>query len=94
MAFHQPPLPTFSIPAVNVYMAEQVRELDRLAIQEQGIAGISLMKRAGQALFDRIFSDWPSTGHLTVFCGPGNNGGDGYVVAALAAREKMPVMLV
>lgn len=94
MAFHQPPLSKPSIPAANIYMAEQVRELDRRAIQEQGIAGISLMKRAGQALFDRIFSDWPATGHLTVFCGPGNNGGDGYVVAALAAREKMPVMLV
>lgn len=94
MAFHQPSLPKFSIAAANIYMAEQVRELDRRAIQEQGVAGISLMKRAGQALFDRVFIDWPTTGHLTVFCGPGNNGGDGYVVAALAAREKMPVMLV
>jgi len=94
MAFRQSSLPQITIPANNLYSAEKVRELDHRAIQGQGIPGISLMKRAGQALFDQIFSDWPETGHLTVFCGHGNNGGDGYVVAALAAREKMPVMLV
>ena len=94
MAFHQSSLPQFSPVSENLYPAEQVRELDRRAIEEHKVPGITLMKRAGQAIFDHIFSKWPDTNHLTIFCGAGNNGGDGYIVAGLAAREKIPVMLV
>jgi ADP-dependent NAD(P)H-hydrate dehydratase / NAD(P)H-hydrate epimerase len=94
MAFHQSSLPQFSPVSDNLYPAEQVRELDRRAIEEQKLPGITLMKRAGQAIFDHVFSVWPDINHLTIFCGAGNNGGDGYIVAGLAAREKIPVMLV
>lgn len=94
MGFRQSTLPPHTGSAANLYAPEQVRELDRRAIQEQGIAGISLMKRAGQAIFGQIVNRWPDIGHLTVFCGPGNNGGDGYIVAGLAARERLPVMLI
>jgi len=94
MAFQQSSLPQFSPGSDNLYPAEQVRELDRRAIEEHKVPGIALMKRAGQAIFDHVFSVWPETNHLTIFCGVGNNGGDGYIVAGLAAREKIPVMLV
>ena len=67
----------------RVYSAAQTRELDRLAINS-GIAGSVLMQRAGQAAFDLLRQRWPGARRLAVLCGGGNNGGDGYVVAALA----------
>ena len=76
-----------------LYTAEQVRELDRIAIQERAIPGIKLMKRAGRAVFHEINHRWPGA-PVTVFCGAGNNGGDGYIVAALAAERQLPVQLI
>jgi NAD(P)H-hydrate epimerase len=66
-----------------VYLTEQVREMDRLAIEEQGVPGIDLMRKAGLAVFDTIRKYYPNE-DVTVFCGAGNNAGDGYVVAKLA----------
>ncbi len=66
------------------YTAAAVRELDRLAIEECHIAGFELMQRAGRAAFAELQQRWPATQQLLVFCGTGNNGGDGFVIAALA----------
>ena len=66
-----------------VYLAEQVREMDRLAIEEHGIPGIDLMRKAGLSVFDTIRKYYPDE-DVTVFCGAGNNAGDGYVIAKLA----------
>ncbi len=74
-----------------LYTAAQVRALDRIAIDEHHIPGIQLMKRAGKAAFDELLRRWSGIEHLHVFCGTGNNGGDGFVVAALAAQRALPV---
>lgn len=76
---------------INLYTAAQVRELDRIAIEEHAIPSIVLMKRAGRAAFDYLMQHWPAAEHFHVFCGTGNNGGDGFVVAALLAERNMPV---
>ncbi|MEZ5529619.1 MAG: NAD(P)H-hydrate dehydratase [Porticoccaceae bacterium] len=78
---------------IPLYTAQQVRELDRIAIQDWGIPGIKLMKRAGYAVFQQLISRWPGA-PITVFCGAGNNGGDGYIVAALAAEGRLPVRVI
>lgn len=78
---------------IALYTAEQVREMDQVAIEKLGLSGIKLMKRAGRAVFDTISKYWPDA-PITVFCGGGNNGGDGYIVAALAAENNVPVLLV
>jgi NAD(P)H-hydrate epimerase len=67
-----------------LYRAEQVRALDRAAIDGLGIPGASLMERAGEAAFTVLRDTWPGARDVTVLCGIGNNGGDGYVVARLA----------
>ncbi len=77
----------------NLYRAEQVRELDRLAIEYYGIAGYSLMTKAGQAVFEQIRIRWPRVRSIAVLCGGGNNGGDGYVVARLARLAGLEVEL-
>lgn len=73
----------------DLYTAEQTRELDRLAIEQCGISGYELMQRAGQSAFDQICRQWPDARQLAIFCGAGNNAGDGYVVARLAKQAGM-----
>ena len=77
--------------AQPLYTAAQTRELDRIAIEELGIPGIRLMSRAGRAAFDLLSELWPEPACLHVFCGTGNNGGDGYILASLARAQRIPV---
>ena len=74
-----------------LYSVAQVRELDRRAITVAGIPGYELMRRAGRVVFDRLRQRWPQSARLAVFCGAGNNAGDGYVIARLAHESNMPV---
>ena len=74
-----------------LYRAEQVRALDRAAIDDYGIPGAELMARAGAAAYRLLRERWPGARHVTVLCGGGNNGGDGYVVARLAAADGLTV---
>lgn len=69
----------------RLYQAEQVRELDRLTLAA-GTPGFDLMQQAGRTAFRHLTRQWPETRSVTIFCGAGNNGGDGYVMAGLAQR--------
>lgn len=80
--------------SMPLYRCAEVKELDRTAIENEGIAGIRLMKRAGRALLRELLSRWPEPRAITVLCGAGNNGGDGYVLAALAAQRALPVRVL
>ena len=76
--------PGGAISDLDLYTSAQCRELDRIAIVEHGIPGFELMLRAGRAAFDELTARWPRARSVTVFCGKGNNAGDGYVIAGLA----------
>lgn len=76
-----------------LYTASEVYALDAAAIAG-GIPSIQLMKRAGRAAFDLLLERFPAPGLISVYCGAGNNGGDGYVIAALAAQRKLPVQVI
>ena len=78
---------------MKLYTAEQTRRLDAFAIENQGIPGIQLMRRAGRATLDALRAAWPEADELVVLCGAGNNGGDGYIVAGLARQKGMRVAL-
>jgi len=77
-----------------LFTAAQVRELDRRAIEDLGIAGYELMTRAGHAALNALRALWPDARSVTVLCGPGNNGGDGYVVARVARAQGMRARVV
>ena len=79
---------------LNLYTAEQLRELDRIAIEEFNIPGLTLMQRAGQATFKHIIDRFPRTKSICVICGTGNNGGDGYVIATLARKINLNVSVI
>ena len=69
----------------GLYLADDVRKLDAAAIAG-GIAGRELMRRAAAAALRELRARWPVARDLLVLCGGGNNGGDGYLLAALARR--------
>ncbi|MCI0653907.1 MAG: NAD(P)H-hydrate dehydratase [Methylococcaceae bacterium] len=74
-----------------LYRAEQVRSMDRVAIDRLGISGLELMHRAGQEAFRVLKQMCPDRQSIAVFCGAGNNAGDGYVLARLAQDAGYPV---
>ncbi len=77
-----------------LYRGDEVRELDRVAIEGQGIAGKVLMERAGAAAFALIRRRWPEADKVCVLCGVGNNAGDGYVAARLAMEQGLDVLVL
>ena len=67
--------------------AAQMRERERRAIDSGAVTGLELMERAGRGVVAAVFEHWPDLAQgprkAAVLCGPGNNGGDGFVVARL-----------
>jgi hydroxyethylthiazole kinase-like uncharacterized protein yjeF len=66
---------------------------DRAAIQGGPFDGITLMRNAGAAVASVIMERFAKARHVDVLCGPGNNGGDGYVVASLLGQSGVDVRL-
>ncbi len=66
---------------IPVLSAAEMREADRRTIEEVGVPGFVLMENAGTAVAAVLRERFPGTRRLTVVCGRGNNGGDGFVAA-------------
>lgn len=79
--------------AEPLYTAEQTRALDRCAIVDHQVPGITLMSRAARAAFDAMLAAWPEPERVQVVCGTGNNGGDGFLVADLAHKRGIPAVV-
>lgn len=73
--------PNFPDKAALLTVAEMA-QADQLTI-DAGTPGLDLMEAAGTGVFDEIRRRFPGASQATVLCGPGNNGGDGFVVARL-----------
>jgi hydroxyethylthiazole kinase-like uncharacterized protein yjeF len=65
----------------RLWHPEEVRELDKRAIHELGLPGVALMECAGAEAAQAIRERYGDSVAVSVLCGPGNNGGDGFVVA-------------
>ena len=71
----------------------ECREIDQLAMSCLNLSQIQLMQRAANAALDKLVQHWPQARCISVYCGPGNNGGDGYLVAAGAKKLGYEVRL-
>jgi NAD(P)H-hydrate epimerase len=66
----------------SLYLSrDAVRDLDRRAIQEYGVPGVVLMENAGRGAAELLTQLNAQCGRVLILCGPGNNGGDGFVMA-------------
>jgi len=78
-------------PERALYTVAQVRAIDHHAIDELGVPGYTLMQRAAQGAFEQLVECWPQAHALALLCGPGNNGGDAFLLGALARQRGFEV---
>ena len=76
-----------------LYDVAALRALEQRATQALGDDYV-LMQRAGAAAWRDLLAHWPAAQRIVVACGPGNNGGDGYLLAAHAGRSGRRVQVV
>ena len=69
-----------------LYTADEMRAIDRWAIEERGIPSLDLMENAGTGLAEAV-ADLDPAGPVRIVCGKGNNGGDGFVAARKLAGQ-------
>jgi NAD(P)H-hydrate epimerase len=72
---------------------EVVRALDRRAIEEYGVPGVVLMENAGRGAAE-VLRGLGISGRVTICCGKGNNGGDGFVIARHLDNHQVPVQVL
>ncbi|HRP57916.1 NAD(P)H-hydrate dehydratase [Agriterribacter sp.] len=78
---------------MKLFSAAQIRQWDQYTIQNEPIAPIALMERAAMRCCNWIDLTMPAPQKYTVFCGPGNNGGDGLAIARLLILKKNTVQV-
>lgn len=78
---------------VPVFSAEQMRTVEKNMVGN-GIAGATLMGLAGKGCVDKIMELYPTETYFTIFCGKGNNGGDGFCIAWFLFRLGAAVQIV
>ena len=79
---------------MRLVSAEEMRAIERIAIEEMGIPAATLMERAGRAVAEAATSLAGQDGRIAVVCGAGNNGGDGFVAARILHMAGRGVLVV
>jgi len=74
-------------PIMKIVSASEMRAIDRASSERFSVPSLTLMENAGATVSDYVLSHYPSAVRIVVFCGKGNNGGDGFV-AARRLREQ------
>ena len=78
---------------MKIFSAQQVREWDSYTIKHEPISSIDLMKRAAGECFQWLLQEFSGNNRFMIFCGPGNNGGDGLAIARKLSRAKKEVIV-
>lgn len=74
---------------------EQMRNIDRRATERFGVPSIVLMENAANAVVEAIFEHYPDAERIAIFCGTGQNGGDGFAIARqLENRGVVPIVFI
>ena len=80
---------------MRLVYGNEMQELDRYTIEEFGIPGLILMENAGRGVTEIILEKFApeAANGVIIVCGPGNNGGDGFVIARHLAQRGYPVQI-
>ena len=76
---------------MKIFNSGQIKEWDAFSIKEQGILSIDLMERAAYACYAWLLSNKFTQKHIHLFCGKGNNGGDGLALARILIENNIAV---
>jgi hydroxyethylthiazole kinase-like uncharacterized protein yjeF len=76
---------------IELLTPAEMAKTDSLAMETGPLDSIGLMRRAGQAVARVVLARYPTAGRMHVLCGPGNNGGDGYVIARFLRESGVDV---
>lgn len=81
---------------MKIVSAADMREIDRITTEKYGVPSLTLMENAGGAVAEFVLGEYPRAERITVVCGKGNNGGDGFVAARKLheAGKKVQVLLL
>ncbi len=79
---------------MKIVSAAEMREIDRITSERFGVPSLTLMENAGTAVADFVISHYPAANRISVICGKGNNGGDGFVAARKLQDRGREVKLV
>ena len=79
---------------LSLFTSAQIRELEKNALASLGLSAYELMGRAGACAWATLRRRWPKATRIGIACGPGNNGGDGYVLARIAKASGCKVQVL
>ena len=79
---------------MKITTAAEMREIDRVTTEKYGVPSLTLMDNAGTGVANFILERYPRAERITVICGKGNNGGDGFVAARKLHRAGRVVEVV
>src|SRR5215217_5174382 len=84
------------VPIANmkILTASQIRSLDQYTIQNEPISSVDLMERAANAFVKWFCNQFVNTRPVCIFCGKGNNGGDGLAIARLLSQLSYDVKVI
>lgn len=79
---------------MKIFNTDQIRALDQYTIEHEPIASIDLMERASLAFVKWFKNNFPDLNkRIRIFCGPGNNGGDGLAIGRLLSQDHYEVLI-
>ncbi len=78
---------------MKLFSATQIKAWDQYTIQHEPVTSIELMERAAVRCRDWIMANMPAKKNYMIFCGPGNNGGDGLAIARLLIQKENTVQV-
>src|ERR1700722_720832 len=81
---------------MKIVTAAEMRDIDRATSERFGVPSLTLMENAGSAVASHVLAHYPAAHNIVIFCGKGNNGGDGFVAARRLheAGKKVQVILL
>ena len=79
---------------MKIVAADEMRAIDRATSERFGVPSLTLMENAGTAVADYVLSHYPAAKRVVIFCGKGNNGGDGFVAARRLHQQGKKIQVI